>query len=121
MHAQILEIDLQTDGAGDAVGLIGPISGEIINIIYEKDGSNPYLSTVNFNITTETSKQNLWVAQGVDLAQTVAPQQQCHDTLGSGTTKDCTIMAVGVPGENVKVVLDTGGANKDGKFKVIWR
>jgi len=122
MHfSQILEKEITTDAAGDATALIGPINGEILNIIYEKDGSTPYADTVDFNITLETSLQDLWIENDVTASKTVAPFQQCHDTVGSTLTSECRINAVGVPGENVKVVIAAGGNTLKGKFKIIYR
>lgn len=122
-YAELKELNIVTDGSGDAVAYTPVVTGKLINIIYTKPGSNPYAAGVDFTITAENSGLNLWTQSDVNASATVAPRQPTHDNAGAASLYAATGEPVEdnyvLANERVKIVIAQGGDTKTGNFKVV--
>lgn len=113
-------INVATDASGDYTGYTPVITGKIANIIYDK---TDFDNGVDFNITLESTTQNLWVESDVNASKTVAPRQKTHDTVGVGQVRTLdggqVEDAIVAADDRVKVVVSNGGNVKTGKITII--
>jgi hypothetical protein len=118
--AKTQTITVTTDAAEDATVYSGPVHGRILMVKYTK---TDFADGVDFDVTTETTEQNVWIEDDVNASKVVYPRQNIHDANdGSEITYDGTnevydhIWAVY---ERIKIVVDAGGATKTGTFIVM--
>ena len=116
-------VTVTTDGSGDATaylgdalvdGSMGPTTGRVLSIIYEK---TDFATGVDFTITTDVTGQNVWVETNVDASKTVNPSVETHDTSGvAASSRDYVMLA----DERLKIVVANGGSTKTGKFTLVF-
>lgn len=64
-YARRHTVSITTDSSGDGTGLTPHVTGKIINIRYEKDGTTPYDAGVDFTVTLAASGQAVWTGTDV--------------------------------------------------------
>lgn len=115
---------IDTDGSGDGEGFVGPVNGEVLRVVYAKDGSVPYSDGVDVDVTGDTSGVVVWDEDNVNASKTVRPQEAVHSTAGVALEYADTYARtapVCLVDERVKVVVGSGGSVKRGTFTVVWR
>jgi len=116
-------VDITTDASGDGTGYTPVINGRISTIIYQKDGTAPYASGVDFAITLEATGQSLWAENNVNDSKTVAPRQKLFDEDGFGIAGQpdggARVDYIPAAEDRVKIVVANGGNTKDGRFIVV--
>lgn len=123
MYVERHEVSITTAADGTAAGYTPVITGRIINVIYAKDGANPFTDGVDFDVTLDATGQEVWNEDNVNASKTVAPRQATHDTVGLASL----YAAAGEPVEDyiyaandrAKVSVASGGDTKVGTFTVI--
>jgi len=116
-------VTITTAADGSATGYTPRISGEVHQIEYVPDGTNPYANTVDFTITGEETGINIWTESNIAAAAVRAPRQPTHSQVGAallyaagGTPQSARI---GLFRDRVKIVLAQGGNAKTGKFHIL--
>lgn len=104
------------------------LRGRIFSIKYTKtdfgDGTSP-ATEPDFTITSEDTKQNIWVQSNVSATATVAPRQATQDTVGVASFyndggDEAVEDFVYVANERIKIVIAQGGDSKTGTFDIMW-
>lgn len=112
------QITLTTDAAGDAEGFLGPFTGQIDSIVYQKDD---YATGVDFAIVSEDLATPIWSENNVDASTRRTPRQAAHSVAGVALTYDAT-QPVPAPiylsSERVKITVSNGGNATSGTFIV---
>lgn len=111
-------IHVVTTAAGAATAYSAEyLSGEILAVSYVK---TDFADGVDFDITTETTAQEIWDKDNVNAAETVYPRVATVDSnsvaslyAGAGEPVEDKIVLMG---ERIKVVVAAGGDTKTGKF-----
>ncbi len=119
-------VNVTTAADGTAVAYTSePLNGRILKIIYTKHPANPFDAGVDFTITTEDTKQNLWVESNVDAPKSVCPAEKVQDTSGAdivyiiGEVNFNVYAHINAAFERVKIVIAAGGDSKDGTFTIL--
>jgi hypothetical protein len=117
------KVTVTTAADGTVTAYTPRISGEIHQIEYVKDGTNPYAAGVDFTITGEATGVNLWTQADVNASAVVAPRQPTHSQAGvaslfaaGGTAVQAR---VALANDRVKIALAQGGNAKVGVFHVL--
>lgn len=123
MYIQKETIDVTTDASGNATAFSPIINGRILNVIYEKDGTNPFAAGVDFNISLEDTALPVWIENNVDVSAVRSPRQITHGTDGApllyaaaGTNVEGYIASAN---ERMKFSISSGGNAMNGRFIVI--
>ena len=124
------QVTVTTDSSGDGTNYINDVNGRILTVIYAVTGT-PFLEPTSptngfdFTITTETTKQNIWVETGITAAKTVNPRLSVNDLVGATThyndeSDEPVVDYVYAVNERIKIVVANGGNALTGTFTVIW-
>lgn len=114
MYAERYEVELTTDGSGDAVGYTPVITGRILALHYRK---TDFADGVDFDVTTETTVQTIWSEDNVNASDDIYPLRAAQGPDGANITGAYVYpMAVH---ERIKVVVAQGGASKTGSVFVV--
>ncbi len=126
MYVKKHVVAVKTNASGDATAYTAePLNGRILKIIYTKHPTNPFDAGVDFTITTEDTKQNLWVESNVDAPKSVCPAEKVQDTSGAdivyiiGEVNFNVYAHINAAFERVKIVVSNGGNAKDGTFTIL--
>ena len=126
MYVKKHVVAVKTNASGDATAYTAePLNGRILKIIYTKHPTNPFDAGVDFTITTEDTKQNLWVESNVDAPKSVCPAEKVQDTSGEnivytiGEVNFNVYAHINAAFERVKIVVSNGGNAKDGTFTIL--
>ena len=122
-----LPVTLTTASDGSVTGYIpgaAAITGRIITIIYDKDGTTPYAAGVDFAITLDNSSEGMWTECNVGASATRSPRQATHDTVGvaslyaaAGEPVEGPIVMVA---DRLRIAITSGGDAKTGQFTLVW-
>lgn len=123
MYAERKTVTVTTDADGNGTGYTPIMTGRIINVIYNKDGTTPFADGVDVTVTLESTGQTVWQESNVNASKTVAPRQATHATDGTASlyagagepVEDHIVVA----GDRVKIVVAQGGNTKTGTFIAI--
>lgn len=117
------KVTVTTAADGTTTAYSPRLSGNVQQIEYVKDGSNPYAAGVDFTITGEASGVNLWTQSDVNASAIVAPRQPTHTAAGAALLYAAGGTAasdkIGLGNDRVKIVLAQGGATKVGAFHIV--
>lgn len=119
MYVEGHKVDLTTNASGAATGYTPVLTAAILGIAYVKDD---FVDGIDITITTETTKQNIYVKTSVNASIVVYPRVTAHDTVGAAIFFEGTnILAVPVlaGNERVKVVIADGGDTKHGDVIIL--
>lgn len=120
MFVQRLEIDLATDGSGNASGASPVATGLISQIRYVK---TDFADGVDFSVTLEATGETVWVENDVNANATRAPRQATHSTAGAAAlyaSGGASVQGmIAMANDRVLVQVSSGGANKSGKVFVL--
>lgn len=126
MYVKKHVVAVKTNASGDATAYTAePLNGRILKIIYTKHPTNPFDAGVDFTITTEDTKQNLWAENDVNASKSVCPAEKVQDTNGDDIVYtigevDFNVYAhINAAFERVKIVVAAGGDSKDGTFTIL--
>lgn len=123
MYCERHTVTIQTAADGSGTGYTSVINGRIINVIYNKDGSNAFADGVDFDVSGESSGIVIWDEDNVNASKTVAPRQATHSPAGAAALYAAGGTAVNdhiyIANERVKIQVATGGDTKNGSFDVI--
>lgn len=119
MYARRETVTLTTAAGGAATGYTKPITGRIVSIRYVK---GTFADGVDFDLTAETTGEQIWHQDNVNASVTVAPRQATHTTLGAAAL----YAAAGTPvndrivlaGDRIKIAITNGGDLTTGTFHV---
>lgn len=116
------KVSVTTDGSGAATAYSPRLAGKIQSIQYIKDGANAYTDGVDFNITAETTGENVWIESNVNASAVRYPRAPTHSQVGAALLYAASGTAVadkvGVV-DRLKIVLAQGGAAKVGAFHIL--
>jgi hypothetical protein len=115
---QRFEISVTTaaDGSATAYLPVGAVSGRIVEVGYDKDGTTPYTDGVDFTITTERKGKQVWTEANVNASKSVQPSEAIEDDTGTAqTTRDFIRLYL----DRIKIVLANGGNAKVGAFYAV--
>lgn len=101
-----------------------PVMGEIRQISYVPDGSNPLSTGAVLTITGEVSATPLITITGIGtVAVTFAPRQATHTVAGAASLYAAAGTAVAdriaLAGERIKVVVSGGGVSMTGQLSIL--
>lgn len=121
MFSQRHAVTVTTAADGSATAYTDrAVQGEIVTVSYVK---TDFDNGVDFNITTETTLQDVWVEQNVNASAVRSPRQATHGTDGVARLYAAGGAAVGGPVvaafERIKIVIAQGGNVKTGTFYFI--
>jgi len=121
MYSQIHTVTVTTDADGDGSGRTPPIRGRILEIVYAK---TDYDNGVEFAITTATTSRGVWSEAAVNASTSRQPRAACHGTDGAALhyndeSDEPVVDAIAGGGEEVSIVVASGGNAKSGTFYVI--
>lgn len=126
MYVKKHVVAIKTNASGDATAYTAePLNGRILKIIYTKHPTNPFDAGVDFTITTEDTKQNLWAENDVNASKSVCPAEKVQDTSGAdivyiiGEVNFNVYAHINAAFERVKIVVSNGGNAKDGTFTIL--
>ncbi len=126
MYVKKHVVAVKTNASGDATAYTAePLNGRILKIVYTKHPTNPFADGVDFTITTEDTKQNLWAENDVNASKSVCPAEKVQDTNGDDIVYtigevDFNVYAhINAAFERVKIVVAAGGDSKDGTFTIL--
>jgi hypothetical protein len=126
MYVKKHVVAVKTNASGSATAYTAePLNGRILKIIYTKHPTNPFDAGVDFTITTEDTKQNLWIANDVNASKSVCPAEKVQDTSGAdivytiGEVNFNVYAHINAAFERVKIVVSNGGNAKDGTFTIL--
>lgn len=126
MYVKKHVVAVKTNASGDATAYTAePLNGRILKIIYTKHPTNPFDAGVDFTITTEDTKQNLWTANDVNTSKSVCPAEKVQDTSGEnivytiGEVNFNVYAYINAAFERVKIVVSNGGNARDGTFTIL--
>lgn len=120
-YARRLTVTVTTIADGSATAYSDPIEyGLLSQIRYVK---STFSDGVDFNITTETTGETLWVESDVNASATRAPRQPTHTTAGVAAVFIAAGQAVNdkiaVCNDRIKIVIAAGGDTKTGTFHFV--
>ena len=118
MSSYAVDVDITTDSNGDQTAYSQPVSGRVSHIAYVK---TDFANGVDFTVTSERTRQNIWVQENVNASAAISPVQPAHTSAGDAVTYDGTrpiYRDIVLAAERIKFVIAAGGATKTGKFRV---
>ena len=122
MHVQSYEVEVQTDGDGNASVSTPALNGLLDRIQYVKDGSNGFADGVDFTVTMAETGEALWSQEDVNASAVVAPRQAVHGTDGGASlyadAGEAVLDRIAVKGPATIAIAD-GGANKVAVFRIV--
>lgn len=107
-------VSVTTDSGGDATEYTPNVRGRIVAIVYTK---TDFASGVDFDISLETTGQELWDEDNVNASKTVWPKQLNDDTVGADLAGE--YQHIYAANERVKIVIAEGGNAKSGTFDIL--
>ena len=115
-----VNITTASDGTATAITTApGGVRGFISECIYVK---TDFADGVDFTITTENTGQDVWTQSNVNASVTIAPRQATHTAAGVAATYDGAVAVlepIYCAGEQIQVVIASGGNVKTGTIKFI--
>lgn len=122
---QRYDFDLTVNAGGAAtVYSSDVVRGEVHQIAYTPDGSNPLATGADLTITGEVTGLAIATLTDIGLsAATWAPRQATHSTAGAAALYAAGGTAVNdliaLAGERIKVVVAQGGTSKTGTLAIV--
>lgn len=118
-----IDLVVETDASGDGSAIsMHPVTGDLIDIEYVKDGTAGYADGVDFVVTAEPTGRVLWDQDNVNDSARVAPRQPVHTTAGVALLYAAggqpLVDRIALSYENLQVVVAAGGATKTGTFRI---
>lgn len=118
-----IDLVVETDASGDGSAIsTHPVTGDLIDIEYVKDGTAGYADGVDFVVTAEPTGRVLWDQDNVNDSARVAPRQPVHTTAGVALLYAAggqpLVDRIALSYENLQVVVAAGGATKTGTFRI---
>lgn len=110
-----------TAATGGAPDPQNPLNGEVRAVVYDK---TDFEDGVDFTITAEGTGVNVWTELNVNSSKTVHPLVPASDQDGAPMLYAAAGEAVGagapvLSSERLKIVVESGGNVKTGKFTVV--
>ena len=123
MYAQRVRFSLTTAADGSFTGLTDPVLGRIAQIVYTKPSSGGFDNGSTITITNNTTGETIWTESSVNASAVRAPRQPTHSTAGVAALYAAAGSAVNdliaVAGDQLKVVIASGGNAKNATFDFI--
>lgn len=117
------KVTVTTAADGSATAYTPRVAGQLHQIEYVKDGTNPFANGVDFAITGEATGVNLWTESDVNASAVRAPRQATHSQAGAAALYASGGTAVNdriaLASDRVKIVIAQGGNAKVGTFHVL--
>lgn len=120
----VVDVVTSSDGAA-TVYTTAPVTGRLGHVVYDPSTASPFATGVQIAITLERTGIGLWTQAGLDAAAVKSPTAPIHDALGVARNPTSTAVATEIGGpiyaanERVKVVVASGGAAKQGTFRIV--
>jgi hypothetical protein len=117
------KVTVTTAADGTATFYTPRLSGEVHQIEYAKDGTNPFANGVDFTITGEATGISLWAQNDVNASAVVAPRQPTHSPAGAASLYAAggtgVLSRIGLGNDRVKIAIAQGGNAKVGTFHIL--
>lgn len=120
MFAEKLEVEMTTDGSGDAVAYIPVAHGRVMSLQYVK---TDFADGVDFTITIDGTGEALWSESNVNASAVRYPRAAVHDVLGAAAlfadAGEALVEPIVIAADRIKIVVANGGDTKTGLFRAI--
>ena len=112
-YIQKIEVDITTDGTGDAVVYTGILNGKVSAIAYVK---TDFANGTHVSVVNTISGDVIWYEANVNAAKVVHPRDSWTTTGGGAGDLQAGMAYFVITDARLIFTIATGGATKSGKF-----